>query len=68
MFSTQEGYDLVKKFYDEHYGHFGRAQHIIEKSLRNIKEGIQWSKQNIPVIEEWIDHYLSDAPKLAYVN
>ncbi|XP_033158873.1 aminopeptidase N isoform X2 [Drosophila mauritiana] len=68
MFSTQQGYDSVKNFYDKHHGHFGRAQHIIEKSLRNIKEEIQWSNQNIPVIEEWIDHYLSDAPKHAYVN
>ncbi|XP_039233335.1 aminopeptidase N isoform X2 [Drosophila yakuba] len=67
MFCTQEGYDMVKIFYDKHYGHFGSAQHIIERSLRNIKDEIYWSKQNIPVIEEWIDQYLSYTPKRTYV-
>ncbi|XP_026832531.1 aminopeptidase N [Drosophila erecta] len=68
MFSTQDGYDMVKNFYDKHYGHFGSAQHLIEKSLRNIKEEIYWSKQNIRVIEDWIDQYLSHAPKHTYVT
>ncbi|XP_043064421.1 aminopeptidase N isoform X2 [Drosophila ficusphila] len=58
-FTTQEGYDTAKSFYNNHYGQFGRAQHIIERSLRNMKEEIQWSEQNLPVIEQWIDNYLS---------
>ncbi|XP_068157436.1 aminopeptidase N [Drosophila tropicalis] len=59
VFSTQKGYDMVKKLYEEHPGEFGSAQHIIEKSLRNIKEEAQWSDQNLPVIEKWLDNYLS---------
>ncbi|XP_034660437.1 aminopeptidase N isoform X1 [Drosophila subobscura] len=59
MFATKEGYNMVKDFYDQHRGEFGSAQHIIEKSLRNIKEEAQWSDQNLPVIEEWLETYLS---------
>ncbi|XP_044317443.1 aminopeptidase N [Drosophila rhopaloa] len=59
MFSTQEGYEMAKTFYNKHTGEFGSAQHLIERSLRNIKEEVYWSEQNLPVIEQWIDHVLS---------
>ncbi|XP_033241603.1 aminopeptidase N isoform X1 [Drosophila pseudoobscura] len=60
MFATQKGYNMVKDFYDQHLGQFGSAQHIIEKSLRNIKEEAQWSDQNLPVIEKWLETFLSN--------
>jgi len=59
MFSTQEGYDMAKSFYDKHNGQFGVAQHLVERSLRNIKEEVHWSELNLPVIEDWIDNFLS---------
>ncbi|XP_044248551.2 uncharacterized protein [Drosophila takahashii] len=63
MFSTQEGYDMAKTFYDKHNGQFGSAQHLIERSLRNIKEEVRWSEQNLPVIEQWIDNFLTHTQK-----
>ncbi|KAH8241899.1 hypothetical protein KR038_003868, partial [Drosophila bunnanda] len=58
MFSTQNGYETVKSFYSQHIGEFGTAQHIIEKSIRNIKVEVVWSEQNLPIIEKWIDRFL----------
>jgi aminopeptidase N len=55
FFTTQEGYDLVSKLYKTRKGEFGSAEHIIEKSLRNIKEEAKWSNENLPVIEKWLD-------------
>lgn len=49
---------MVSKLYTERKGEFGSAQHIIEKSLRNIKEETKWSADNLPVIERWLDDYL----------
>lgn len=58
VFTTQEGYDMVSNLHDKHRGEFGSADHIIEKSLKNIKEETKWSDANLPVIEKWLDDYL----------
>lgn len=58
VFTTQEGYDMVRQLYTKHKNEFGSAEHIIEKSLRNIKEEAKWSDENLPVIEKWLDNYL----------
>uniref|UniRef100_A0A182FIT5 Aminopeptidase n=1 Tax=Anopheles albimanus TaxID=7167 RepID=A0A182FIT5_ANOAL len=59
LFTTQEGYDLVSRLYVQHQGEFGTAEHIIEKSLKNIKEETKWSDENLPVIEQWLDTFLA---------
>ncbi|XP_055696927.1 aminopeptidase N isoform X1 [Phlebotomus papatasi] len=61
IFTTQEGYDMVSALYVKHQGEFGSAEHIIEKSLKNIKEETKWSHENLPVIENWLDEYLKTA-------
>lgn len=58
VFTTQEGYDMVSALYVQRQGEFGSAEHIIEKSLKNIKEETKWSDENLPVIEKWLDDYL----------
>lgn len=60
VFTTQEGLDLVKGLYSQRKGEFGSAEHIIEKSIRNIKEETKWSDDNLPVIEKWLDNYLNN--------
>lgn len=60
VFTTQEGYDMVSKLYVQHQGDFGSAEHIVEKSLKNIKEETKWSDENLPVIEKWLDSYLAE--------
>uniref|UniRef100_U5EY25 Aminopeptidase n=1 Tax=Corethrella appendiculata TaxID=1370023 RepID=U5EY25_9DIPT len=59
-FTTQEGYDMVSQLYVRRHGEFGTAEHIIEKSLKNIKEETKWSDENLPVIEKWLDNYLKN--------
>lgn len=59
VFTTREGHQMVQKLYDAHKDEFGSALHIIEKSLRNIKEEEKWSDENLPVIERWIDDFLA---------
>ncbi|XP_059611895.1 aminopeptidase N [Phlebotomus argentipes] len=61
VFTTQEGYDMVSALYVKRQGEFGSAEHIIEKSLKNIKEETKWSDENLPVIEQWLDDYLKTA-------
>lgn len=61
VFTTQEGYDMVDRLHKAHAGEFGSAEHIVVKSLRNIKEESKWSAENLPVIEQWLDEYLSTA-------
>lgn len=61
VFTTQEGYDMVSELYVQRQGEFGSAEHIIEKSLRHIKEETKWSDENLPVIEKWLDNYLKTA-------
>ncbi|XP_055524204.1 aminopeptidase N [Wyeomyia smithii] len=58
-FTTQEGYDMVSQLYVQRQGEFGTAEHIIEKSLKNIKEETKWSDENLPVIEKWLDRFLN---------
>ncbi|XP_055848207.1 aminopeptidase N [Episyrphus balteatus] len=58
VFTTQEGYDMVKKLKDERRGEFGSAEHIIDRNLKNIKEEAKWSDENLPVIEKWLDNFL----------
>lgn len=48
---------MVKQLYVQRQGEFGSAEHIIEKSLKNIKEETKWSDENLPVIEKWLDSY-----------
>lgn len=60
VFTTQEGLDMVSELYVERQGEFGTAEHIIEKALKNIKEETKWSDDNLPVIERWLDEYLSN--------
>lgn len=52
---------MVSELYVQRQGEFGSAEHIIEKSLRNIKEETKWSAENLPVIEKWLDEYLKTA-------
>ena len=52
---------MVSALYVKHQGEFGTAEHIIEKSLKNIKEETKWSDENLPVIEKWLDNFLSQA-------
>ena len=59
VFTTQVGYDMVSQLYVQRHGEFGSAEHIIEKSLKNIKEETKWSNENLPVIEKWLDDYLA---------
>ncbi|XP_047528651.1 aminopeptidase N [Vanessa atalanta] len=61
QFTTQAGLELVSNLYVAHQGEFGSAEHIIEKSMRNIREEAKWSAENLPVIEKWLDDYLSKA-------
>ncbi|XP_026755320.2 aminopeptidase N [Galleria mellonella] len=58
QFTTQDGLALVSNLYVAHQGEFGSAEHIIEKSMRNIREEAKWSAENIPVIDEWLTSYL----------
>lgn len=57
-FTTSEGLDLVTRLYVAHQGEFGPAEHIIEKSIRNIKEESRWTMHNLPIMEKWLDSYL----------
>ncbi|CAB3239534.1 unnamed protein product [Arctia plantaginis] len=59
-FTTEEGLDLVSHLYVTHQGEFGSAEHIIEKSMRNIREEVTWSAENLPVIDAWLEKYLAD--------
>ena len=49
-------------------GDFGSAEHIIEKSLKNIKEEAKWSEENLPVIEKWLNNFLSSTNNDKFVN
>lgn len=44
--------------YKEREGQFGTAEFVIEKALKNIKEEAQWSNDNLPVIEDWLNNHL----------
>ncbi|XP_026737338.1 aminopeptidase N [Trichoplusia ni] len=59
-FTTDEGLELVSHLYVTHQGEFGSAEHIIEKSMRNIREEAKWSAENLPVIDAWLDQYLAN--------
>ncbi|XP_075971885.1 aminopeptidase N [Anticarsia gemmatalis] len=61
VFTTEEGLELVSHLYITHQGEFGSAEHIIEKSMRNIREEAKWSAENLPVIEAWLDKYLANS-------
>ena len=61
IFTTQRGYDMVSKLYLAKQGEFGSAEHSIEKSLKNIKEEAKWSKENLPIIEKWLDSYFKNS-------
>nr|XP_036229920.1 aminopeptidase N isoform X2 [Bactrocera oleae]XP_036229921.1 aminopeptidase N isoform X2 [Bactrocera oleae] len=59
MFTTQQGYDKVTQLYRTFRGHFNSAEHIIQTSVRNIKEEVKWSNEAIPAIEKWLDNYFN---------
>lgn len=52
---------MVSKLYVAKQGEFGSAEHIIDKSLKNIKEEAKWSKENLPIIENWLDTFLKNS-------
>lgn len=52
---------MVSNFYSAHEGQFGSAEHIIDKSRKNIKEEAKWSSENIPVISKWLDGYIASS-------
>lgn len=54
---------MVSQLYVQRQGEFGSAEHIIEKSLKNIKEETKWSDENLPVIEKWLDNYMTNINK-----
>ncbi|CAH1974580.1 unnamed protein product [Acanthoscelides obtectus] len=58
-FKTEEGLDRVRALYVEKQNEFGTADFVIEKALVNLKEEVRWSKENLPVIEKWLDNYIS---------
>ena len=39
-------------------GEFGNAEPIVEKALRSITAESQWSDQNLPAMEAWLDAHL----------
>lgn len=58
-FNTQEGYDLVNKFYMDHQDEFESADVIIKKALKIIKQETKWNEENVPVIDAWLQEHLS---------
>lgn len=52
---------MVSELYVQRQHEFGSAEHIIEKSLKNIKEEAKWSDENLPIIEKWLDSFLKTA-------
>lgn len=62
-FTTQEGYDMVSELYVTRQGEFGSGEHIIEKSLKNIKEETKWSNQNLPIMAKWLDDFVAKNDK-----
>ncbi|XP_018797242.1 PREDICTED: uncharacterized protein LOC108974080 [Bactrocera latifrons] len=59
MFITQQGYDKVTQLYRTFRGFFNSADHIIQTSMRNIKQEIKWSNEAIPDLEKWLDNYFN---------
>ncbi|XP_077262142.1 aminopeptidase N isoform X3 [Temnothorax americanus] len=53
-FNTQEGYDMVTKFYIDHKDEFESADAIIKKALRVINQETKWNEENVPVIDSWL--------------
>ncbi|XP_050667556.1 aminopeptidase N [Leptidea sinapis] len=60
-FTTQGDLDSINKLYVAHQGEFGSAEHIIEHNIKNIREEVKWSAENIPVIEKWLDNYIANS-------
>ncbi|KAL4721440.1 hypothetical protein ACJJTC_003428 [Scirpophaga incertulas] len=60
-FKTQEGLDLVNKFYLEHKMELATAERIVDRAIKNIKEEAKWSADNLPVIEQWLDVFLASS-------
>ncbi|XP_011882031.1 PREDICTED: aminopeptidase N [Vollenhovia emeryi] len=58
-FNTQEGYDMVTKFYIDHKDEFETADAIIKKALRVINQETKWNEENVPVIDSWLMKNLS---------
>ncbi|XP_041970437.1 aminopeptidase N [Aricia agestis] len=58
-FTTQDGLEMVSSLYVAHQGEFASAEHIIEKSMRNIREEAKWTDTNLPVMSKWLDWYLA---------
>nr|CAH7750129.1 unnamed protein product [Callosobruchus chinensis] len=58
-FKTEEGLDRVRELYVEKQNEFGTADFVIEKALVSLNEEVRWSKENLPVIEKWLDNYIA---------
>lgn len=54
---------MVSELYVTHQQEFGSAEHIIEKSLKNIKEETKWSNQNLPIMTKWLDDFVEKYDK-----
>lgn len=61
-FKTQQGHDMVYDLFKKHKGEFGSAEVIIIQSLKKIKSEAKWSERNLPIIESWLNAYLSEKP------
>lgn len=61
-FSTQEGYDMVSQLYKDRQREADPAEAIIKKVMGDLEEELKWSKNNLPVIEGWLNNHLKQRP------
>ncbi|PSN54261.1 hypothetical protein C0J52_08613 [Blattella germanica] len=69
-FNTQEGLNMVSELYVTRQGEFGVAEPIVEQTIRLITAEAQWSDQNLPAMEAWLDAHLivdgsTDVPEIS---
>ncbi|KAJ8870567.1 hypothetical protein PR048_029590 [Dryococelus australis] len=49
---------MFSEFYVEKRGHFGNAELLVEKELERMKEDAVWTRNNVPVIHQWLEDFL----------
>lgn len=59
---------MVSELFVARQGEFGSAEHIVEKSLKNIKEETKWSNQNLPIMANWLDEFVAKIDKKEEFN
>lgn len=59
---------MVSELFVARQGEFGSAEHIVEKSLKNIKEETKWSNQNLPIMANWLDEFVAKIDEKAEFN